>query len=277
MPRKVRVFFLGTGAAEGFPALFSGSPINREASRRGGKNLRLRTGILIDETIRVDICPDALTQVHKYPQLDFSRLEHLLFTHSHDDHFAIRELQYLSPNFAPDRRESLQIYATEEIHAKVSAETSHFFQEAPLQRHALTPFQECSVGHLQVTPITAHHRTDELCLNFLFREGERCLLYASDTGWYSNRTWEFLKGVRIDGVIVECGKGISDNHYDGHLNLEECVRFKEKLVAGGGLSPEAPFYLTHICHTGLLLHEEMEELCLPHAMHVAYDGLELVL
>lgn len=272
----MRVFFIGTGAAEGFPALFSGSPINREALRRGGKNLRLRAGILIDETVRVDLCPDALAQVYKFPQLDFSRLEHLLFTHSHDDHFAVRELQYLSPNFAPDRISPLQLYATQEIHRKVDQEITHFFEEAPLKRHVLTPLCEIPVGHLHVTPIVANHRQDELCLNFLFREGERCVLYASDTGWYSEQTWEYLEGKHLDGVIVECGKGISDNNYNGHLNLEECIRFKEKLVAAGGLAPEAPFYLTHICHTGLLLHEEMEELCAPHGIHVAYDGLELV-
>lgn len=273
----MRVFFLGTGAAEGFPALFSGLPINREALRRGGKNLRLRAGILIDETIRVDLCPDALAQVHKYPQIDFSALEHLLFTHSHDDHFAVRELQYLSPNFAPDRVEPLQVYATGEIWEKLDAEMAHFYEEAPLVRHKLAPFCELTVGHLTVIPITAHHRQDELCLNFLFREGDRCLLYGSDTGWYDPPTWKFLEGVHLDGVILECGKGISGNNYEGHLSLDECIAFKHQLVASGSLSPEAPFYLTHICHTGLLLHEEMEALCAPHGIHVAYDGLEFVI
>lgn len=272
----MNVFFLGTGAAEGFPALFSGSPINREALRRGGKNLRLRSGILIDETVRVDFGPDVVAQVHKYPQVDFSRLEHLLFTHTHDDHFAVRELQYLSPNFAPDREQPLQVYATTEVHQKLDAETCHFFEAAPLKRQMITPFHEIPVGHLKVTALVAHHRHDELCLNFLIREGERCLLYAADTGWYSPQTWAFLEGVRIDAAIVECGKGISKNHYSGHLSLEECAQFKAKLVAGGGLSPQAPFYLTHISHTGLLLHEEMEALCLSHGMQVAYDGLEIV-
>ena len=273
----MRVFFLGTGAAEGFPALFSRTPINLEALRRGGKNLRLRSGILLDDAVRVDLCPDALAQVHRYPERDLTSIQHLLLTHTHDDHFAVRELQYLSCNFAPDRELPLHVWGTNQALTKLSAETAHFFEEPPLHYRTLTPFQEVKIGSLFVTPLTAHHKTDELCLNFLFRDSEdkgaKRLLYASDTGWYDPPTWEFLEGVPLDAAIIECGKGISSNTYDGHLSLEECIAFKNKLT----LQPHAQVYLTHLCHTGLLLHEELEERCTPHGIAVAYDGLEFVL
>jgi phosphoribosyl 1,2-cyclic phosphate phosphodiesterase len=269
----VRIFFLGTGAAEGFPAVFSRTPINLEALRRGGKNLRLRSGILLDEVIRVDLCPDALAQVHKYPHLDLAAIEHLLFTHSHDDHFAVRELQYLSRNFAPDREIPLDIWGSHQALVKLCGETPHFFEEPPLRYRALEPFREIAVGHLFVTPLVANHKADELCFNFLFRDGDTRLLYASDTGWYSHETWDFLAGIPLDAAIVECGKGISTNGYTGHLTLDECIAFKDRIV----LKAAAPVYLTHLCHTGLLLHEELEERCAPHGISVAYDGLEFVL
>ena len=271
----MRVFFLGTGAAEGFPALFSKTPINQEARRRGGKNLRLRSGILVDETIRVDLCPDALAQVHKYPQLDLSGIEQLLFTHTHDDHFAVRELQYLSQNFAPDRQKALEIGGSQQALEKLCGEISHFFEEPPLRLRTLEPFIEVAVGHLWVTPLVANHKIDELCFNYLFRDSvsDKRLLYASDTGWYAPETWEFLEDIALDAAIIECGRGISQSTYEGHLTLEQCIAFKEKLA----LKPSAPVYLTHICHTGLLLHEEMSELCAPHGISVAYDGLELSL
>ncbi len=269
----MKVFFLGTGAAEGFPALFSRTPINREALRRGGKNLRLRSGILLDETIRVDLCPDALAQVHKFPQLDLAAIQHLLFTHTHDDHFAARELQYLSCNFAPDREGALQVWGSTQALAKLQCETKEFFEAPPLRYRALQPFTEVQIGHLFVTPLTAYHKTDELCFNFIFRNGDTRLLYASDTGWYEQETWEFLENIPLDAAVLECGRGISQNSYEGHLTLEQCVAFKTKLA----LKPGALVYLTHICHTGLLLHEEMSELCAPHGILVAYDGLELSL
>ena len=269
----MRVFFLGTGAAEGFPALFSRSPINQEALRRGGKNLRLRSGILLDESIRVDLSPDALAQVHKFPERDLTAIQHLLFTHTHDDHFAARELQYLSCNFAPDREGPLSVWASAQALAKLQSEAKAFFEAPPLRCRALTPFTEIKIGHLFVTPLTAHHKADELCFNFLFRDGDTRLLYASDTGWYAQETWEFLESITLDAAVIECGRGISQSTYEGHLTLEQCIAFKAKLA----LKPDAPVYLTHICHTGLLLHEEMEERCAPHGISVAYDGLEFVL
>lgn len=273
----MKVFFLGTGAAEGFPALFSDGPINQEARRRGGKDLRTRSTLLIDDAVKIDLPPDTLAHVFRYPSISFARLQHLLFTHSHDDHFAVRELQYLSPNFAPDRQDPLHIYATDELIRKMYAEMAHFFEPAPLLFHAVVPFKEVKVGHLFVTPVTAHHKHDELCLNYIVRDGERSLLYAADTGWYDRPTWEFLDGYPLDAAVVECGKGISSNGYDGHLSLDECFRFREKLLSGGGLEAGAPFLLTHICHTGLLLHEELSARCQPYGIEVAYDGLELLL
>ena len=272
---SMKVLFLGTGAAEGFPAIFSDTPINREARRRGGKDLRTRSSVLIDDVVKVDLPPETLCHVQRYDALNFARLQHLLFTHSHDDHFAVRELQYLSPNFAPDRTAPLNVYATNDLIKKMILEMSHFFEAAPLRFHSIAPFEEITVGHLRVTPIVAHHKVDELCLNFVIQEGNRALLYASDTGWYDPPTWDFLDGRGLDAVIVECGKGISDNTYDGHMSLDDCIRMKARLVSGGGLSPDAPVYLTHLCHTGLLLHDELSERANPHGIEVAYDGLQI--
>jgi phosphoribosyl 1,2-cyclic phosphate phosphodiesterase len=271
------IFFLGTGAAEGFPAIFSDDPINQEARRRGGKDLRTRSTILIDGTVKLDLPPDTLFHGFRYPQINLARLEHLLFTHSHDDHFAVRELQYLSPNFAPNRTEPLHIWATDELIRKMYGEMAQFFEPAPLLFHAVEPFRPYRVGPLTITPITAHHKRDELCLNYLLERDGKRVLYASDTGWYDPPTWEFLEGTTLDLAIVECGKGVSDNTYDGHLNLDECARFRERLVSSGTLQEVTPVYLTHICHTGLLLHDELVERATPHGLLVAYDGLELSL
>ncbi|HVK03388.1 MAG TPA: MBL fold metallo-hydrolase [Armatimonadaceae bacterium] len=272
----MKVFFLGTGSAEGLPALFCGCAICREAHRRGGRERRTRSSVLIDDTVKIDLSPDTLANAHAYPQIRLWELRHLLFTHSHDDHFAARELQYLSPNFAPLRRDPLQVWGSADLIAKLLPETDGFFEPAPLEFRPVVPFEEYAVGHLAVTPVTAHHKPDELCLNYLLRDpAGRALLYATDTGWYDPPTWEFLAGVPLHGVVVECGKGESANGYDGHLNLDDAVRFRQRLLAGGGLAPAAPFFLTHLCHTGLLLHEELSERCAPHGIRVAFDGMSL--
>jgi phosphoribosyl 1,2-cyclic phosphate phosphodiesterase len=267
------IFFLGTGAAEGFPGIFSDSPLSKEARRRGGKDLRTRSTILINEKIKIDLPPDTLTHVHKYPELSFAKLENLLFTHSHDDHFAVRELQYLSPNFAPDREKPLFIHASAHIIKKIQKETDDFFEEAPLEYCPFVPFESFRIGDVTITPIVANHRLDELCVNFLVTQNEKTLLYASDTGWYTPPTWEFLADQKIDSIIVECGKGISDNPYEGHLSLKDVIAFKEKLISTQTILEKTPLYITHLAHTGGLLHEGYLEHCAPHNIDVAYDGL----
>lgn len=269
----MKLMFLGTGSAEGMPALFCGCRVCREARRGKGPDRRTRTSVLLNDVVKIDLGPDTLAHAHAY-DLDLSRLEHLVFTHSHDDHFAPRELQYLSPTFAPERQGLLQVWATDDLIQKMTGEMACFFEQVPLSLHLLAPFVEVAVGPLFLTPFPAQHKPDELCLNFLVRDGERVLLYATDTGWYEEKTWAFLRGRRIDAAIVECGKGASTQPYPGHLNVDEVRRYKARLVEGGGLAPDAPFWVTHVAHTGLLLHEELAERLAPDRIAVAYDGLE---
>jgi phosphoribosyl 1,2-cyclic phosphate phosphodiesterase len=273
----MKLFFLGTGSAEGLPALFCDCAICRQARARGGHDQRSRTSILLDDVVKIDLSPDTLYQVHRHG-IELFRLQHLLFTHTDDDHFAVRELQYLSPTFAPERCAPLHIWATHTDIKRMLPETAHFYEQAPLRPHPLMPFIEFAVGHLRVTPIPAHHIPDQLCLNFLVRDGAgRVLLYASDTGWYDEPTWKYLEGRRIDAAVVECGRGVGSSVYDGHLSVEEVRRFKKRLVDAGGLSPDAPFWVTHIAHTGLLLHDELSALLAPDNIAVAYDGLQVCL
>ncbi|MBC8139526.1 MAG: hypothetical protein H8F28_26910, partial [Fibrella sp.] len=142
---------------------------------------------------------------------------------------------------------------------------------------AVEPFRSYPVAHLVATPIPSRHKDDEMCLNYLLTEpgSGKTLLYASDTGWYQDTTWEFLSGRRLDAVVLECGLGVSETGYEGHLTFAGCVAVKEKLTASKSLLANAPFYLTHISHTGLLCHDQLTERAAPHGISVAYDGLEI--
>jgi phosphoribosyl 1,2-cyclic phosphate phosphodiesterase len=145
-----------------------------------------------------------------------------------------------------------------------------------MQLCPLEPFTEARVGHLDVTPVLARHKPDETCLNFLLRGPDGAtLLYGTDTGWWDPPTWEFLEGRRIDAVVLECGRGAVTSGYDGHLDADQCVAARERLVAAGGLAADAPFLLTHVSHTGLLLHDELTARVAPHGITVAHDGLEI--
>ena len=155
---------------------------------------------------------------------------------------------------------------------------AHFFEPAPLLFHAVEPFlsprdrafERCHADHG-----APQARRALLELYFESRRGSR-VLYASDTGWYDPPTWKFLENLKLDAAIVECGKGISTNPYDGHLSLTSARASVSDWWSAGRSRPSAPFYLTHICHTGGLLHDELSAHCEPLGIQVAYDGLEVV-
>jgi phosphoribosyl 1,2-cyclic phosphate phosphodiesterase len=51
----MKLLFLGTAAAEGFPGLFCNCASCREARALGGKNLRMRSSLLINEDLLIDL------------------------------------------------------------------------------------------------------------------------------------------------------------------------------------------------------------------------------
>ena len=83
----MELLLLGTGAADGIPAYFAESRLSSLARENGGKDLRLRSSALIDGKLKIDFGPDTLAQCYKF-KLNPAEWTDIVFTHSHDDHFA---------------------------------------------------------------------------------------------------------------------------------------------------------------------------------------------
>lgn len=82
----MKLTYLGTAAAEGWPAAFCNCDGCRAARRLGGRNIRTRSQALVDDALLLDFPCDAW--LHALRQgLDFSAVRWLLVTHSHTDHF----------------------------------------------------------------------------------------------------------------------------------------------------------------------------------------------
>ena len=87
----MRIRYLGTAAAEGWPALFCRCEACRKAASLGGKNIRTRAQAVIDDRILMDLGPD--TYLHMLHQgLDLPAIHTLLVTHAHQDHWYPLEL-----------------------------------------------------------------------------------------------------------------------------------------------------------------------------------------
>src|SRR5205085_12525684 len=82
---KMEIILLGTAAAEGWPAPFCVCKYCEEARKRGGPNIRMRSGALIDGELKIDFGPDTVSQMQRSGR-NLSKLKTLVFTHQHSDH-----------------------------------------------------------------------------------------------------------------------------------------------------------------------------------------------
>ncbi len=267
----MQVSLLGTGAAEGIPALFCGCPLCVEARLLRGKDLRSRSTAVIDGVLKIDLPPDTLHHVLTQ-DLDLARIPNLLFTHGHDDHAALRELQYTGELFLRyPNSYHLDIHGPENVVQDVLSSVdvgSH-----PIAVHALTAWETVRIGPHAITPVPAMHDPERECFNYIIERDGRTLLYATDTGWYPEETWVRLEKWSLHAIVVECAKGLEEGGYMAHLNVNQVVAMKNRLQSSGALTPDARVITTHHSHNGLLLHREFEERLLPHGIVPGFDGM----
>ena len=103
--QPMRLTFLGTAGSEGYPAAFCECARCVSARRQGGKNIRRRSSLLIDDDLLLDLGPDVPSAIQALG-LTLAGLRHVLITHAHDDHFVpiqlkYRHARYGAPSLAP--------------------------------------------------------------------------------------------------------------------------------------------------------------------------------
>lgn len=268
----MKIQLLGTGGAEGIPALFSNSEVSLYARKHGGKDVRTRSSALIDDCLKIDLPPDILTQIQLH-DVDARLWTSIFFTHSHDDHFARNELQYALYPFTPDEYPGFTIFGNDTICGKVRER----YPDWPFEL-----FRTCSfvpVQHMDytVTPIRAHHKLDEDSHNLIIQRGGKTFLYGTDTGTWLEETWEFLQDFKLDGLVIECTEGFFRTCYYGHMDIQECMAAVDRLRTMGVLQEGAPVVSTHHSHLGGATHAQLEQALRPAGIEPGYDGMVIEL
>lgn len=290
------IVFLGTAAAQGVPPIFA-----RDLERGYApdeRNLRTRASLRLGRFCQIDAGPDVHWQLAR-EHLSWYDLEHLLITHSHSDHFYFDGILQ-KKNAAENNGRRLNVYMSTKaldwfLRSWVFLATLSEPNESDLERaraelgrwyafHTLEFYQYAQIGELRVCPIPgAHHgrRDEEPVMNFLVElpDGGR-LLYGVDTGYYDDTVFEFLAGVRLDTLVLDCtfgGRTDRPEYPYGHLDCRSFVRVLERLSAGGTIDAETSVYATHINPDQGLDHEQLDAWFAEHpfAVRTAWDGLRL--
>lgn len=274
----MRVLFLGSAAAEGWPGLFCTCEACREARRRGGRNIRRRTSYAINADTLVDFGPDIYWQSIRFG-IDLARIRHLLVTHSHEDHFAPAELRFRREGFSRVS-DIMCFYGNRRVLERLAAEVPDTTEELKLRLEPMHPGRRISAADgLTVTALEAQHAgPDETALNYVIEDGQCTVLIANDTGWWPDATWAQIRAFELDAAILECTYGPQRPAMrESHLGAMTTIAMRDRLSELGVLRPGCRVVANHFTHNGRVLHEELCEFFRPYGIEVGWDGLELQL
>ncbi|HBF86180.1 MAG TPA: hypothetical protein DDW54_00715, partial [Clostridiales bacterium] len=248
----MKIKFLGTGASEAIPAFFCGCPVCESARKNGGKEIRTRAGVVIDDRLMIDFGPDTLLHT-LYTGLDLSKIKSVLFTHSHSDHFYAFDLlarSLYSGEGAPN--DILKVYGSAAIKNGL-IDSVWYNRERVFDRISFCEIaaeREFFAEGYKITPIGVIHIPTEPCFMFLIEKDGKAYLHVHDSDFPTERAFAFLKdkGVKLNAVTFDCTYGLIKTEYGGHMNLYQNIRAKDRLIKDGTADGNTKFYSSHICH-----------------------------
>ena len=264
----MKLTYLGTAAAEGFPALFCNCEYCNKARRLGGKNIRTRSQSLINDDLLIDFPADTYAHFLKNG-IEGDRIKYLLITHSHSDHFYPNDLFMKHTYFAHNMRvPAIKLLCSEAVYK--------MFDQKPqnVDITVASPYEKIDLGDYRITPLPARHMKESGCLIYII-EGEKTVLYAHDTGYFYDGVFEYIEknDIHFDMVTLDCTNvdiPIADN--EGHMGFPNNERVLKRLSDIGAISEKTVKYVNHFSHNGNPTHELLEKRAATIGCNASFDG-----
>ncbi len=264
--------YLGTAAAEGFPAVFCNCRYCKEARRLGGKNIRTRSQAIINDDLLIDLPADTY---HHFltNNIEGDKIKYLLVTHSHSDHFYYDELEMHHGAYAYDmRNEELEVYCGEGTYKKIISE------KGPLKNVKVTllePYKKLELGKYSVTALPARHYFGDGAFFYLI-QSDKTVLYAHDTGYFYEEVFAFLKKEQIvmDMISLDCTcVDITVSDEASHMGIANINRVVDRLRENKTITDDTVIIINHFSHNGNPLHDVLEVRVRDKGYLVSYDGM----
>lgn len=272
----MNIQILGSGGGEGYPALFCGCEHCAAARKAGGKSIRTLSQTLVDGKLLIDLPADTPAHFRKLGR-SLGEIEHLLITHVHSDHYCPGLLETRGTDFAPVLGvKQLHIYGNADVQRLFNGYYELFPIREEIRReiifHTLTPFQSVRIGGYQVMPLKANHAPEQIALNYIVDDGKSALFYLLDSGSPTEETLAFLAEYprKFDCVVMDGTMGLG--YYVYHMNFQQNVLLKNRLMELGAANEETRFVVAHITHNHAPLHREIETYFQESGIETAYDG-----
>ncbi len=279
----MKVTYLGTGAAEGIPALFCNCEYCKSVKKRGGKEVRSRAQVIVDGELSIDFPPDAFYHGGVLGA-DLSAVKYLIVTHSHMDHFyahdfILRGYKYARGMGSP----SLDIYGNEETGEIFSECTKRELRDCVAENirfHVLRAFENVEFGGYCVYPLRARHSSKDPFVFLIEKDGKR-ILHLTDTGILPEEDFAFLAelgGNPLDLVTFDCTFLWNDAEESArHMGLNGNLRVLEQLQEIGLADHHTRKVITHFSHNSAPSKKSTKRAERLYGVIAAYDGMSLEL
>lgn len=275
----MKIRYLGTAAAEGWPALFCACPVCDAARKAGGRNLRTRTQALLDGELLFDFPPDTYCHALQYG-LELAKVHTLLVSHSHMDHWFPTDLIHRHEHFGHGATGTLEVYGNQAVKDAFDAHILvDRFKVHPIDGvvnfHVTHGGDFIQVNGWEITAIPADHDPREECLVYVCKRDGKVVLYGHDTGAALSQTsWELLGRERYDLVSLDATMGLKTvpGYHMGLANVEDTLR---KLETMGCVDSHTVKVINHFSHNGGLTHEGLTAWGAERGILAAYDGMEV--
>ena len=230
----MKIEYLGTGAAEGFPAMFCNCEHCRRARTDLQREMRTRSQAIVDGELLIDFPPESYLHAMR-GGFDFSAVSYLLVTHSHTDHFYAQELRF---------------------------HTVHAFADFEAGEHRV------------LTLPARHGNKEEALLYCVQKKDKTFLWLNDSGPLYDEiYPFLAEKGIVADLVSFDCTfADEKEPSSERHMNIFQNMQARDKMTEYRLVKADTKYYVTHFSHNSAPFREEMERMAERYGFIAAHDG-----
>ncbi len=274
----MKIQFLGTGAAEGAPAIFCNCPTCKTLRERGEYHTRAQ--YLIDGVLGIDYPADAYFHALHFG-VDLAAMRYLIVTHGHIDHFTPQDFILRGYKYADEKVQPITVYGSRETLAIFYECTRREMKESVAKNIELVeiqPFVPFACGGYTIAPLLANHGELETPFVYLVEKAGKKYLHLTDTGRLPAETLDYLEknGKDIDLVTFDCTflNGVGGEKAR-HMGLEDNRATQEEFLRRGIANERTKYAITHYSHNSAPLKENLQAAEKAYGYIAAYDGMEI--
>lgn len=253
----MKITFLGTGTSQGVPIIACDCVVCKSIDSH---DKRLRSSVLVEVeglTFVIDAGPDFRMQMLRE---QVKSIDAILITHNHKDHTGgiddVRAFNYIL-------QRPIDIYANNDTVNGLKKELFYAFENdkypgvPEINLHALEN-KIFKIGPIDILPIEVLHYKSNI---FGYRIGG--FVYVTDANFIASAEFDKLRNAEV--IVLNA---LRREPHVTHFTLNQAIDILKEL------RPKQAF-LTHISHQmGLYKDVEKE---LPDFIHLAYDGLQVII